>query len=132
MSISLASQMIECDCGYLNFSSSKSCRRCGKELRVADLSFSSRRSDIPAIVTIPKQEPKQEPKPKPKLEHKPIHKPKPKLKCVVCQNNDRTHVLVHETSAHQGFCGPCSETLFHNVLPCPICREEITHFVELF
>ena len=98
--------MLICSCGYQNFPDNQNCRRCGKEFL-------------------------ENTHPKPTPPRRRMVKKK-EIECVVCLSQTATHILIHGTSAHQGFCEGCAETLYHNNEVCPLCREDIEEMVRLY
>lgn len=55
-----------------------------------------------------------------------------KNECVVCMDNERTAILVHETDGHQVCCIECANRLKRESKPCPVCQRGIEKVLRHF
>lgn len=52
--------------------------------------------------------------------------------CIVCLQNFRNAVFVHNNTGHTCCCLGCAEELFQKGMACPICRESIDQVIQNF
>ena len=55
-----------------------------------------------------------------------------KNECVVCMDNERTAILVHEGDGHQVCCIECANRLKRESKPCPVCQRGIEKVLRHF
>jgi len=98
-------------CSYHNIFSKTTCRRCSENNIVSDL-------------------PSYAPNNKIKI-HSIVAKSKIK-KCSICFDRNADTAIIHDDSAHSGFCLLCAIQIEETNSKCPKCRKPIDKIVKLF
>ena len=57
---------------------------------------------------------------------------KERLLCIICMDEYKTAVLVHEQTGHIVCCIQCARILLARGDKCPVCREKFTSVVQYF